>query len=241
MKMQTYVKIFTKSENFYTTSNIPFRKKLNLKTNSFVFIYDPRYLNPRNSMWLSADPAMAEYIPGAPLNDEARKRNGNLPGMGGIFNVINLHVYHYAGNNPIKLVDPNGRTGEDIINIEPQIPDDPEDYHCDIMAWNNALDNNFDPRSQSGENWDGNELDIPEILDLFPENRNNIPPPNTSGYAFTPRENPNHMIFYERGSGDTYTAHQSDGIEPTTPREWSIHGNFPRDAIFVPLPRLRRD
>jgi hypothetical protein len=32
--------------------------------------------------------------------------------MGGVFNTVNLHVYHYAGNNPVVLVDPDGR---DII------------------------------------------------------------------------------------------------------------------------------
>jgi hypothetical protein len=30
--------------------------------------------------------------------------------MGGIFNLVNLHVYHYAGNNPVKYVDPDGRS-----------------------------------------------------------------------------------------------------------------------------------
>ena len=28
--------------------------------------------------------------------------------MGGVFNVVNLDVYHYAGNNPVKYVDPDG-------------------------------------------------------------------------------------------------------------------------------------
>ena len=31
-----------------------------------------------------------------------------LPGIGGVFNAVNLDVYHYAGNNPVKLVDPDG-------------------------------------------------------------------------------------------------------------------------------------
>jgi hypothetical protein len=26
-----------------------------------------------------------------------------------VFNVVNLHLYHYAGNNPVKYVDPDGR------------------------------------------------------------------------------------------------------------------------------------
>jgi hypothetical protein len=42
------------------------------------------------------------------VNDEARRNNQNLPGMGGVFNLVNLHVYHYAGNNPVKYVDPDG-------------------------------------------------------------------------------------------------------------------------------------
>jgi hypothetical protein len=28
--------------------------------------------------------------------------------MGGVFNVVNLHVYHYAGNNPVNITDPTG-------------------------------------------------------------------------------------------------------------------------------------
>jgi hypothetical protein len=68
-----------------------------------------RYLNPQTGLWLSTDPAMGEYVPQAPINDEAKRYNQNLPGMGGVFNVVNLHVYHYAGNNPVKYTDPDGR------------------------------------------------------------------------------------------------------------------------------------
>jgi len=32
-----------------------------------------------------------------------------LPGQGGVFNYVNLHAYHYAGNNPVKYTDPDGR------------------------------------------------------------------------------------------------------------------------------------
>jgi hypothetical protein len=45
---------------------------------------------------------MGEYIPAA------GQGIGNLPGMGGIYNTINLHTYHYAGNNPVKYTDPTG-------------------------------------------------------------------------------------------------------------------------------------
>jgi hypothetical protein len=29
--------------------------------------------------------------------------------MGGVYNTINAHLYHYAGNNPVKYTDPDGR------------------------------------------------------------------------------------------------------------------------------------
>ena len=88
-----------------------------------MYYYGARYLDPKYSRWLSGDPALGEYIPKAPIDDEAKKHNENLPGMGGVFNVVNLQLYHYAGigqrsdselqaNNPVKYVDPDGNSGE---------------------------------------------------------------------------------------------------------------------------------
>jgi hypothetical protein len=74
-----------------------------------LYYYGARYLDSRSVMWISTDPALGEYVPGAPVNDEARKRNKNLPGMGGVYNTVNLHLYHYAGNNPVKYTDPDGK------------------------------------------------------------------------------------------------------------------------------------
>ena len=74
-----------------------------------LYYYGARYLDAKYSRWLSADPAVGEYIPQAPVNDEAKKHNEQLPGMGGVFNIVNFQLYHYAGNNPVKYTDPDGR------------------------------------------------------------------------------------------------------------------------------------
>ena len=83
-----------------------------------LYYYGARYLDPKTGRWLSGDPAMGEYFPSAPVNDEAKKRNGSLPGQGGVFNYVNLHAYHYAGNNPVKYTDPDG---EVIIKVSATI------------------------------------------------------------------------------------------------------------------------
>ena len=55
-----------------------------------------RYLDPKYSRWLSVDPALGEYM------------SGSDAGCGGIYNHVNLSLYHYGGNNPVKYTDPDG-------------------------------------------------------------------------------------------------------------------------------------
>ena len=56
---------------------LPFRftgKELDEETG--LYYYGARYLDPKYSRWLSGDPALNEYIPKAPIDDDAKKRNG---------------------------------------------------------------------------------------------------------------------------------------------------------------------
>lgn len=58
-----------------------------------LYYYGSRFLDPKYSMWISTAPVLGEYIPQAPVNDEAKQNNQNLPGMGGIFNPTNTNLW----------------------------------------------------------------------------------------------------------------------------------------------------
>lgn len=68
-----------------------------------LYYYGARYLDPKYSMWISTDPALGEYV------------SQSSKGEGGIYNSVNLNLYHYANNNPIKYTDPTGLYSEDEI------------------------------------------------------------------------------------------------------------------------------
>jgi len=105
-----YGEIWVEKTNNTGLEYLPYKftaKELDDETG--LYYYGARYLDPKYSMWLSTDPALGEYIPQAPINDEIRKNNQNLPGMGGIFNHINSNLYAYGANNPVKYTDPDGR------------------------------------------------------------------------------------------------------------------------------------
>jgi RHS repeat-associated protein len=120
------------------------------------YYYGARYLDPRTSRWISGDPAIGEYIPSAPINDEAKQRNGNLPGMGGVFNLVNMQMYHYAGNNPVKYVDPDGRDDEDVLT--------PQEYVTNVLLPLYNLYDNFPYTSDDTKALLGAKNDMQKIF-----------------------------------------------------------------------------
>ncbi|MFC2616412.1 MAG: hypothetical protein ACFNYQ_13065, partial [Treponema sp.] len=40
---------------------------------------------------------------------------------GGVYNIVNMHLYHYAGNNPVKYTDPDGRMDWDVWMEGPSV------------------------------------------------------------------------------------------------------------------------
>ncbi len=51
---------------------------------------------------MSTDPALGDDVPQAPINDEAKRHNSNLPGMDGLFNTVNLNLYHLCEVNLVE-------------------------------------------------------------------------------------------------------------------------------------------
>jgi RHS repeat-associated protein len=100
--------VFIEERN--NTWNTPYlfnAKELDEETG--LYYYGARYYDPRVSLWLSAD-ALATYDPFEQENFIDGQHNG------GVYNSFNHGVYTYCNQNPVRLIDPNGKQVDAITD-----------------------------------------------------------------------------------------------------------------------------
>ena len=127
----------------YTTPYKFTGKELDKETG--LYFFGARYYDARIGRWVSTDPALEKYIPKP--NDYETTHDyywyqGNiaissLPGMGGVYNYVNLDPYHYGGLNPIRYVDPDGNENRDIERTRGRTPD----FHVVSIIEGNVTNN----------------------------------------------------------------------------------------------------
>ncbi|MBN2754492.1 MAG: DUF4329 domain-containing protein, partial [Candidatus Goldbacteria bacterium] len=94
-----------------------------------LYYYGARYYDPQVSLWMSPDPILDKYLP---KFDE--KDNSKLLGMGGVFNSLNLGLFTYTHQNPVKLVDPDGKAaGDPFVSIHDAAIDFSRNYNDDSI------------------------------------------------------------------------------------------------------------
>ena len=84
-----------KVKNGHESINYRFTGK-EMDSETGLYYFGARYLDPKYSRWLSCDPALGEY-----LTPDDNKQYG-------AFDYVNLNLYHYGHNNPLKYKDPSG-------------------------------------------------------------------------------------------------------------------------------------
>jgi hypothetical protein len=95
-----------------------------LDSESGFYDFGARYLDPRFSKCLTADPALGAYLPSAgkavgyqlPTLANNWRGHPDLPGMGGAFRPKNMSVYAYVHSTPATLTDQNGLAPGDLYN-----------------------------------------------------------------------------------------------------------------------------
>lgn len=114
-----------------------------------------------------------------------------------------------------------GSTGTTTTGTTSSLPyqtaDNPNDFHCDIIAYNEAIDHGItDPGT-----WNGNTDNIETIYENnYVGKGSDTAQSNTSGYVFYDCDSNGtyeHMEYYSAGAGNKYTCWTTDGITNPVP------------------------
>jgi RHS repeat-associated protein len=109
----------------YTTPYKFTGKELDAETGLYYF--GARYYDAKISRWISTDPALEKYFPKPNDYDTEHDfywyyKQANikkLKGHGGVFRPINLDNYRYCGNNPMVIIDPDGKLDNKVYMTDP--------------------------------------------------------------------------------------------------------------------------
>ena len=113
-----------------------------------------RYLDAKYSRWLSTDPALGEYM------------GGTSAGAGGIYNHVNLNLYHYGGNNPIRYTDPTGMYTLSVEDGVAYITVEKGDNLWNIVKGQSPHASDDEIQKRVGDIADSNGLDNPNLIKL---------------------------------------------------------------------------
>lgn len=122
---------------------------------------------------------------------------------------------------------------------------DENDYHCDIYAWNLAVENGLDPTNGFNEIIDLNQKTVADMYNKYFEEEDisqGVCKKNTKGFAFYDGtddgvSNPTHVEYYDstNPSSDSFIKYTTDGIAKPVAEERSYSDSRNKNWTFVAL------
>lgn len=133
-------------------------------------------------------------------------------GCGAVRSSINSSSGSCGGGSVSSVFSSNGACGNGKSLLY-QTPSNPNDYHCDIIAYNQAVKHG----EKNLGTWDGNALTVDQIYNNYYEGKgtDNSVKKNSSGYVFYDWNNDgtyDHMEYYTASNNSEYTVYVTDGI-----------------------------
>ena len=199
-----YGEVFVEERNGSWTSSYLFNAK-ELDEETGLYYYGARYLNPSIALWLSTDPLQGKY-----------------PGMS---------PYNYCAGNPVKLVDPDGRSSFIWDSSEEggwiMYDYEHDKFYKELSVGNISKDEYTPPQGsflysvrndyrKLGETTTGQQM-----IEYFSDAKNEVRIIQSQNRSGCVKEEPHHVLFNEKGGDIIPTTSGTDGSNSPT---WVILG-----------------